>query len=128
MAHYFVQRYYDRKNTDVYAEAAAVKAADVPAVPKWYALFPVLPIALLIIFSKLVVTSVKLDTIAALFMVWVGVVIIEIIRYRDVKKIFKDAMAMFQAMARCLPALWRSLSAPSSLQRPEDLGPHRYPD
>ncbi|WP_337628038.1 C4-dicarboxylate transporter DcuC, partial [Duodenibacillus massiliensis] len=100
VAHYFVQRYYDRKNTDVYAEAAAVKAADVPAVPKWYALFPVLPIALLIIFSKLVVTSVKLDTIAALFMVWVGVVIIEIIRYRDVKKIFKDAMAMFQAMGK----------------------------
>ena len=100
VAHYFVQRWYDKKNDDVYAEAAAVKAVDAPQVPKWYAIFPILPIALLIIFSKLVVASVKLDTIAALFMVWTGVVVIEIIRLRDVKKIFKDAMAMFQSMGK----------------------------
>lgn len=100
IAHYFVQRWYDKKGDDVYSETAAVKTVDAPQVPKWYALFPVLPIALLIIFSKLVVASVKLDTIAALFMVWTAVVIIEIIRLRDVKKIFKDAMAMFQSMGK----------------------------
>ena len=99
-AHYFVQRYYDRKGDDVYTEAAEVKASDAPAVPKWYAIFPVLPIVLLIIFSKLVVSSIKLDTVAALFMVWALVVIVEIIRCRDLKKIFKDAMAMFQAMGK----------------------------
>ena len=91
IAHYFVQRHYDRKNDDVYSEAAD---------PKWYAIFPVLPIVLLIIFSKLVVTSIKLDTISALFMVWVGVVIVEIIRTKSVKKVFKDAMAMFQSMGK----------------------------
>ena len=101
VAHYFVQRYYDKKADDVYAEAAEVKKSEAPEVPKWYALFPVLPIFLLIIFSKLVVSSVKLDTIAALFMVWVFVVIIEIIRNRgNVKKIFKDALALFQSMGK----------------------------
>lgn len=100
IAHYFVQRHYDRKNDDVYSEAAEVKASDAPAAPKWYAIFPVLPIVLLIIFSKLVVTSIKLDTISALFMVWVGVVIVEIIRTKSVKKVFKDAMAMFQSMGK----------------------------
>lgn len=101
VAHYFVQRWYDKKADDVYAEMTEVKASDVPAAPKWYAIFPVLPIALLIVFSKLVVASVKLDTIAALFMVWVFVVIIEIIRNRgNLKKIFKDAMAMFQSMGK----------------------------
>lgn len=99
-AHYFVQRYYDRKNDDVYAEAAQVKASDAPAVPKWYAIFPVLPIVLLIIFSKLVVSSIKLDTVAALFLVWAFVVVVEIIRYRDIKKVFKDAMALFQSMGK----------------------------
>lgn len=99
-AHYFVQRHYDRKADDVYSEVVEVKKSDAPAAPKWYAIFPVLPIALLIIFSNLVVSSVKLDTIAALFMVWMGVVIIEVIRCRDVKKIFKDAMAMFQSMGK----------------------------
>lgn len=100
VAHYFVQRYYDKKGDDIYAEATEIKKSDAPEAPKWYAIFPILPIALLIIFSKLVVSSVKLDTIAALFMVWVGVVIIEIIRLRDIKKIFKDAMAMFQSMGK----------------------------
>lgn len=72
IAHYFVQRHYDRKNDDVYSEAAEVKASDAPAAPKWY----------------------------ALFMVWVGVVIVEIIRTKSVKKVFKDAMAMFQSMGK----------------------------
>lgn len=100
LAHYFVQRYYDAKNDDVYAEAVAVKTVDTPAAPKWYALFPVLPIVLLIVFSKLVISSVKLDTVAALFMVWVGVVVIELIRHRDAKKVFKDGIAMFQSMGK----------------------------
>lgn len=101
VAHYFVQRWYDKKGDDVYAEMTEVKTSDAPVAPKWYAIFPVLPIALLIVFSKLVVASVKLDTIAALFMVWVFVVIIEIIRNRgNLKKIFKDAMAMFQSMGK----------------------------
>lgn len=105
IAHYFVQRYYDRKNDDVYAEATQVKAQDVPEAPKWYAIFPVLPIALLIIFSKLVVSSIKLDTVSALFMVWVGVVLIELIRTRSGKKVFKDAMAMFQSMGKMFASI-----------------------
>ena len=100
VAHYFIQRHYDKKGDDQIAEVVDVKKTEVPVVPKWYALFPVLPIALLIVFSKLVVSSIKLDTIASLFMVWVFVVIVEIVRLRDVKKIFKDAMAMFQAMGK----------------------------
>ena len=85
----------------MYSEAAEVKKSDAPDAPKWYAIFPVLPIILLIIFSKLVVTSIKLDTIAALFMVWIFVIVVEIIRNRgDLKKIFKDALAMFQSMGK----------------------------
>ena len=86
VAHYFVQRYYDKKGDDQIAETVDVKKVEVPTVPKWYAIFPV--------------SSVKLDTIASLFMVWVFVVIVEIIRLRDMKKIFKDAMAMFQSMGK----------------------------
>ena len=100
VAHYFVQKYYDKKNDDVYTTAEDVKAADVPEVPAFYALFPVLPIALLIVFSKLVVDSIKLDTVSALFLVWILVVVVEVLRYRDVKKVFKDAMSMFQSMGK----------------------------
>ena len=100
LAHYFVQRHYDRKADDVYSEAAEVKAVDAPEVPSYYALFPILPIALLIVFSKLVVADVKLDTVAALFMVWTLAVLVEIVRLRDLRKVLKDAMAMFQSMGK----------------------------
>ena len=100
VCHYFVQRYYDRKGDDVYQDAYQVQAKEVPSVPVWYAVFPLLPIALMIIFSKLVISTVKLDTIAALFLVWVLVILVELIRLRSPKKIFKDAMAMFQSMGK----------------------------
>lgn len=99
LAHYFVQKYYDKKGDDSYAEATAVKAADVPEAPLWYAIFPILPIALMIIFSKLVYSSIKLNTISALMLVWIFVVAVELIRNKfDVKKVFKDAIAFFQKM------------------------------
>lgn len=105
VAHYFVQRYYDKKNDDVYVEATEIKKSDAPDAPAWYGIFPILPIALMIIFSKLVVSSIKLDTIAALVMVWLFVVVIEIVRLRDVKKVFKDAMAIFQGMGKLFTSI-----------------------
>lgn len=100
IAHYFVQRYYDRKADDVYAEVTEVKKSDAPEVPSWYALFPCLPIVLMITFSKLVINSVKLNTISALMLVWILVVIVELIRLRDPKRVFKDALTFFQAMGK----------------------------
>lgn len=97
---YFVNKYYDKKNDDVYVNPAEVQTINAPDVPSWYAFFPVLPLVLMIIFSKLVVTSIKLNTVSALFLVWIVVVIIEAIRIRDIKTVFKNATAMFQAMGK----------------------------
>ncbi len=97
---YFVNKYYDKKNDDVYGETVEVKAKEVPDVPGWYALFPLMPLVLMIIFSKLVYSAIKLNTISALFLVWAAVVLIELIRLRDAQKVFKDALAMFQAMGK----------------------------
>ncbi|MCF0254144.1 MAG: C4-dicarboxylate transporter DcuC, partial [Duodenibacillus sp.] len=78
---------------------AEVKAGDIPDAPLWYAIFPVLPIALMIVFSKLVYSAVKLNTISALMLVWVGVMIIELARWKgDHKKVFSDALAFFKKM------------------------------
>ena len=97
IAHYFVQKYYDKRNDDVYSEAV-VKSVDAPDAPAWYAIFPVLPIALMIIFSKLVYSAVKLDTVSALLLVWVCVVLIELVRWKDPKKVFGDAIVFYKKM------------------------------
>lgn len=100
ICHYFVQKYYDNKNDDVYAEATEAKKTEAPEVPVWYAIFPWLPVVLMIVFSKLVVTSIKIDTVAALLLVWILVVIVELIRLRDPKRVLKDAVTFFQAMGK----------------------------
>lgn len=100
ICHYFVQKYYDKKNDDVYSDAILTKKDDLRNVPAWYAILPVLPIALMIIFSKLVYSAVKLNTISALLLVWVLTVIIELIRRRDYKPVLADgAFSSFAALA-----------------------------
>lgn len=97
VAHYFVQRYYDKKNDDVYVEGTEIKKELVSA-PGWYAMFPVLPIILLVIFSKFFVSSIRLNTVSALMLVWFLAVLVELVRFRDCKKVFDDAMVFFKKM------------------------------
>lgn len=82
ICHYFVQKYYDKKNDDVYSDAILL----------------VLPIALMIVFSKLVYSAVKLNTISALLLVWVFTIIVELIRRRDFKPVLADGAFIFKAM------------------------------
>lgn len=42
ICHYFVQKYYDKKNDDVYSDAILTKKDDLRNVPAWYAILPVL--------------------------------------------------------------------------------------
>ena len=105
ICHYFVQKYYDKKNDDVYSEAILTKKDDDRQVPLWYAILPVLPIALMIIFSKLVYSAIKLNTISALLLVWVVTVLIELIRRRDAKEVLKDGAFIFKAMGNMFASI-----------------------
>jgi len=99
LTHFFVQRHYDRKSDDAYETPKDIKGKDALVdAPGWYALFPIIPVVLLIVFSKLVYTPVKLDTISALFLTWLGAVLVEFVRCRSSAKVFGDAMVMFKSM------------------------------
>lgn len=96
--HVITQPYFDRKGDEA---LEAVKQTEEPLVdaPLWYALFPVLPIILLIIFSPLVYSAIQLDTITALLLVWIGAMLVEAVRYKgDFGKVFSDGMSFFHTM------------------------------
>ena len=95
---FVVQRYYDRKNDDVYENSVFDSGKLMPVGPALYGFMPVLPIALLCVFSKLGYESIQLNTVTALFLSWIFGVVVELIRLRDVKKVFGDAMAMIKGM------------------------------
>lgn len=52
----------------------------------------------MIVFSKLVYSAVKLNTISALLLVWVFTIIVELIRRRDFKPVLADGAFIFKAM------------------------------
>ena len=75
----FVQRYFDRRNDDVYEESIFASDKVLKVGPPTYAILPVLPIALLCIFSKFGYSAIQLNTVTA-------------------KQVFQDAMAMIKGM------------------------------
>lgn len=104
LIHMFLQPYFDRKGGEATESVQDIEGS-IKDAPLWYSIFPVLPIILLIIFSPLVYTKVKLNTITALFLVWILVLGVEFIRSRDAKKVFKDSMAMFKGMGSMLSGI-----------------------
>ncbi len=100
LLHVIMQPYFDRKGGEV-QEAIQDVEGSIKEAPLWYALFPVLPIILLVVFSPLVYTKMRLNTIAALYLVWLVVMLIEIIRHKgDLKKSFNDGFTFFQGMGK----------------------------
>lgn len=97
---FFTQRWFDKKNDDVYGESVIEKPSQTRDCPAWYAIFPFVPIVLLFVFSKFAISSIKLGVIEVLFMTWIVVVFIEMIRLKDLKLVLKDAMVMFKKMGQ----------------------------
>lgn len=99
--HYFVQRHYDR----VQGEAAWVTVdgtkpaseLDFKDSPRFYWILPMLPLILLFIFSKFMITSIKLDVTTAMILSFAVALFLECIRH-NVKKTFDDAMQFFDSM------------------------------
>lgn len=99
ITYYFVNRYYDKKNNhDVVKVATAKQTIGVPLI---YAIIPVLPIILLIVFSEifsLFPSPIKLDTTTAMFIsLFVGIVF-ELFRTKSVKQVFEALKTFWDGM------------------------------
>lgn len=98
ITHFFVQRRLDGRGGDEVGEKSQETASSGRIAPRWYALFLLLPIILLIIFSPLAVKAIQLSTVSAFLLVWILAVIVELIRKHDRKETLVDANAMFTGM------------------------------
>ena len=98
ITHFFVQRRLDRKGEDEAGERSDEHKSSGRVAPTWYALFLLLPIILLVVFSPLAVKSIQLSTVSAFLLVWVLAVIVELIRNHDRSAVLTDANTMFVGM------------------------------
>lgn len=97
-----VNRYFDKKEGVL---ADRDKLPELPdasqlGIPRFYAVFPLLPVILLIIFSPVIQKNVTISVVAANFLCFVLVLVIETIRKRKVKEVFDDSQALYKGMGQ----------------------------
>lgn len=97
LTHFFVQRSGDRKMGHTAAMADDVrKKSDAP---KIYAFLPLLPLVLLFVFSKLVVTSIKMNVVTAMLISITIAMIFELFRKKgQARDVFKSIQIFFNGM------------------------------
>lgn len=99
ITYYFVNRYYDNKNNHEKVVTEETKhEIDVPLI---YAIIPILPIVLLIVFSEifnLFPTPIKLDTTTAMFISLFVALLFELIRTKNVKAVFESLKVFWNGM------------------------------
>jgi len=108
ITYYFVNRYFDKKeklaeNQEIKKELITKKnelnsEKDAPII---YAIIPVLPIILLIVFSKifnLFSTPITLDTTTAMFISLFVAIIFELLRTRNIKQVMNSLQTFWNGM------------------------------
>ena len=96
ITYYFVNRFYDKKNGYEKEIEEEPKEIELKA-PLNYALIPILPIILLIVFSKifnLFSAPISLDTTTAMFISLFVALIYELVRTKNIKTVF-DSLKIF---------------------------------
>ncbi|ADD69193.1 anaerobic c4-dicarboxylate antiporter, DcuC family [Denitrovibrio acetiphilus DSM 12809] len=105
--HYYVQRGFDRR--DILAGQRNFTAHhDSPAyrdVPGFYALFPMLPVFLLVGLSDPISGRVKLDVVSAVFLSMTICIVIEYLRIFNLKKTFAGVKAFFNGMGTAFSSI-----------------------
>ncbi len=101
--HFIVQKYFDKKAGH---QAASIDEAmqgidkEESASPSIYAILPAVPLALILVFSKLWISSIKMSVVTAMLISMAVAVTFEVIRLRQVQKVFADVQVFFDGMGK----------------------------
>lgn len=113
IAHYFTQKIMDKRDghvvqalnpDDVHinADTEDEKKALENHPPKIYAILPIIPLALILIFSPLCITTAKVNIVMAMFIGTTIGMIAQAIRTRNIKETFAELQIFFDGMGRQL--------------------------
>lgn len=101
--HFFVQQWFDKRDGHVVVktaqeETAAAKGEQEQLPPAIYAILPTIPLFLILIFSDLWISWIKMDIIKAMFVSVFITMVFEYVRHRDGKKVFSDIQSFFDGL------------------------------
>lgn len=104
ITHYFVQRYFDRKDGFVFCEKEAeailsenetTKKAMPPLI---YAILPIIPLVLILAFSKVFGSPIKMNVPVAMLISTITAIVFECIRYKSIVETLNTIMLFFKGM------------------------------
>ncbi|EAX48817.1 anaerobic c4-dicarboxylate antiporter, DcuC family [Thermosinus carboxydivorans Nor1] len=99
--HYFTQKWMDKRDGHEVVPIVLDKTNadnDEECVPMIYAILPTLPLALILIFSNLWISWIKMDIIKAMFIGVFIAMIFEYVRTRDGKKVLDGIQSFFDGL------------------------------
>ena len=107
VGHFFVQRWFDRRDAASGAAEAAgpaekrdVSKAFEGAGPGWYAVLPMVPLVLLIVFSPMVYKGVKLSLQTAIILSILLAFVVDLLTHREVKEAILRTKSVFEGMGK----------------------------
>lgn len=99
VSHALVQKYFDRKAGHKGERTEFVQETETSGIfGLIYAFLPVLPLVLILTFSKLVISSIKMDVITAMILSIFVSMFFELLRTRDLKEVLKSIQVFFDGM------------------------------
>lgn len=97
--HYLTQKYMDKRDGHVVKPMEVEKATEeADSAPLWYAILPVIPLALILSFSSLWITTIKMNIVMAMFIGMTVGVCCEYVRRRDGKRVLGDIQTFFDGL------------------------------
>jgi DcuC family C4-dicarboxylate transporter len=103
ITHFFVQRWWDKREGYVYDPEAARNQEiqeDQDRPPLAYAILPILPMVLIIGFSPIFKSPIKMDVSTAMIISTVISMAFEFVRWRKLKTVLESLMLFFEGMGR----------------------------
>jgi DcuC family C4-dicarboxylate transporter len=106
ISHMVLQQYYDRKEGHI-AKRIDLESADKDENEpgKLYALLPVLPLVLILVFSQLFIKSIKMDVVTAMIISIAVSMTFEYFRKRNLKEVLKSIQIFFDGMGNQFAAV-----------------------
>lgn len=98
ITHFFVQKIYDKKLKKEDSIILNKENNEEKIAPKFYALLPIVPLAIILMFSSIFKSPIKMNVISAMIISIFLSIVIEIIRKRDFKNTILDLKIIFSAM------------------------------
>lgn len=99
ISHMVMQKYFDKKQGHVVEKKVIESGSENEDEPgKIYAILPVLPLILILAFSKLFISSIKMDVITAMILSIFVSMGFELVRHGNLKEVMKSIQTFFDGM------------------------------